>query len=79
MLYFDLRGQELFHHLVFVPAIGFTGQYYEWGCSLGFMAFFISGLPGAVDYILLVFVKFHKIEPITQKRVCAALNVSFFF
>lgn len=75
ILFFDLNRQELFHHLVFVPIIGFTGQYFEWGCALGFMAFFISGLPGAVDYLLLVLVKFGKIEPITQKRVCAAMNV----
>lgn len=75
ILFFDLNKQELFHHLVFVPIIGFMGQYYEWGCSLGFMAFFICGLPGAVDYLLLVLVKYGKIEPIHQKRVCAAMNV----
>lgn len=75
LLFFDVRGQELFHHLIFVPVIGFMGQFYDWGCALGFMAFFISGLPGAVDYLLLVLVKYEKIRPITQKRICASLNV----
>lgn len=40
-----------------------------------FMAFFISGLPGAIDYLLLVLVKNGKLNPNTQKRVCASLNV----
>jgi hypothetical protein len=75
LLFFEVKGHELFHHLVFIPVIGFIGQFYEWGAALGFMAFFISGLPGAIDYLLLVLVKYGKIEPITQKRVCAALNV----
>ena len=75
LLFFDVKGQELFHHLVFVPVIGFMGQYFDWGAAQGFMAFFISGLPGAIDYLLLVLVKYNKIDTITQKRVCAALNV----
>jgi len=75
LLFFDLKGHELFHHLVFVPVIGVMGQMYDWGAGQGFMAFFISGLPGAIDYLFLVLVKYNKVEPITQKRVCAALNV----
>jgi len=75
VLFFDLRDEEMFHHLVFVPVIGFMGQFYDWGCAQGFMAFFISGLPGAIDYLLLVLVKYQKIDAIVQKRVCAALNV----
>lgn len=39
------------------------------------MAFFISGLPGAIDYLLLVLVKYDKVPVIVQKRVCASLNV----
>ena len=75
LMFFELKGHELFHHLVFVPVIGVMGQIYNWGAAQSFMAFFISGLPGAIDYLLLVLVKYSKIEPITQKRVCAALNV----
>lgn len=75
LLFFEVSGAELFHHLVFVPVIGFMGQYYEWGAAQSFMAFFISGLPGAIDYLLLVLVKNNKLTPITQKRVCASLNV----
>jgi len=39
------------------------------------MAFFISGLPGAVDYLLLILVKYKKLDAIVQKRVCAGLNL----
>lgn len=31
LVFFQVSGAELFHHLVFVPVIGFLGQYYDWG------------------------------------------------
>jgi len=37
LLFFEVTGQELFHHIAFVPAIGFMGQYFEW------VGFFVSG------------------------------------
>jgi len=75
LLFFRLSDEELVHHLLFVPVIGFAGQYYEWGAALSFMAFFISGLPGLIDYFLLVLVKHKRLDALTQKRVCASLNV----
>jgi hypothetical protein len=75
LLFFEVTKQELFHHLIFVPIIGFMGQWFDWGPSKNFMAFFISGLPGAIDYLLLILVKFKKVHPLTQKRVCASMNV----
>ena len=70
----NLTSSDYFHHLMFIPTVGFFGQYYEWGSVRNFLCLFISGLPGGVDYLMLVFVKIGRIETITQKRVCAALN-----
>ena len=38
------------------------------------LCLFISGLPGGVDYFMLMLVKLRYIDVITQKRVCASLN-----
>jgi hypothetical protein len=75
LLFFRLSTQDYFHHLCFIPTVGLFGQYYSWGAAQGYMAFFISGLPGAIDYVLLVLVKYNVVSVIVQKRVCAALNV----
>ena len=32
-------------------------------------------MPGGIDYVLLVLVKQGKLNTITQKRICAAMNV----
>jgi hypothetical protein len=69
-----LSVNDYFHHLMFIPTVGFFGQYYEWGALRNFLCFFISGLPGGVDYLLLVLVKLGHIDVMAQKRVCAALN-----
>ena len=53
MLAFKLSGAEMFHHLLFIPTLGFPGQLFNWGATGNFQAFFISGLPGGIDYFLL--------------------------
>ena len=50
---FKLTGADYFHHLLFIPALGIPGQVYHWGPLANWVAFFISGLPGGVDYFLL--------------------------
>ena len=69
-----LTSSDYFHHLMFIPTVGFFGQYYEWGAIRNFLCLFISGLPGGVDYCMLVLVKHGYVKVITQKRVCASLN-----
>ena len=75
MLAFDnLTSSDYFHHLMFIPTVGFFGQYYQWGAIRNFLCLFISGLPGGVDYFMLVLVKMGKVDVMIQKRVCADLN-----
>jgi len=72
---FPLNADERFHHYLFIPTIGFSGQYYSWGAAQGTIAFFLSGLPGGIDYFNLLLVKHAKMSLMTQKRICANLNV----
>jgi len=71
----NLTSADYFHHLMFIPTVGFLGQTYEWGALRNFLCFFISGLPGGVDYLMLTLVKHKQIDVMLQKRMCAAINV----
>ena len=71
---FELSGADYFHHLVFVPALGFPGQVYRWGSLGNMMAFFISGLPGGLDYLLLGCQKLGLVDHLFEKQASANLN-----
>ena len=70
----NLTKSDYFHHLMFIPTVGFFGQYYEWGAIRNFLCLFISGLPGGIDYFMLMLVKLGYIDVLIQKRICAGLN-----
>jgi hypothetical protein len=72
---FRLGPADYFHHCLFIPTISFPGQYYRWGPLANFQAFFISGLPGGIDYFLLGLVKLGLISPLFEKRVNANANI----
>ena len=72
---FRLGPADYFHHFLFIPTISFPGQYYRWGPLANFQAFFISGLPGGIDYFLLGLVKLGLISPLFEKRVNANANI----
>jgi len=71
---FALTGADYFHHGLFIPTLGLPGQLLQWGPLANWQAFFISGLPGGVDYLLLALVKLGRLPPMTEKRVNANLN-----
>mmetsp|Transcript_28721 Transcript_28721/g.73677 ORF Transcript_28721/g.73677 Transcript_28721/m.73677 type:complete len:294 (+) Transcript_28721:142-1023(+) len=71
---FRLTGADYFHHMLFIPTLGFPGQVYRWGPLANFQAFFISGLPGGLDYLLLGLVKLGRVDHMLEKRVNANLN-----
>jgi len=75
MVAFKLTKADYFHHLVFALTMGSTGQFYRLGAFRGFLVFFLSGLPGGIDYFNLVLVKLGKLDLLTQKRTGAAINI----
>ena len=72
---FNLGSADYFHHLLFIPLIGFPGQFYCYGALGNWQAFFISGLPGGLSYLFLALVKEGKMKKLTEKRYTANLNV----
>ena len=71
---FRLSSADYFHHFVFIPTIAFPGQVFKWGALGNFQAFFISGLPGGVDYFMLGLQKTKLLKGMTEKRINANLN-----
>jgi len=75
MLAFHLNGEDLFHHCTFVPVIGGGHFLYPWGLAGNLLCFFISGLPGGIDYFLLALYKDKQISSLTEKRINLSINV----
>jgi hypothetical protein len=75
-LFFRLRPDEIFHHALFVTilcglAIPFK---HVGGASNNLGCFFLSGLPGGVNYVLLVLVKEGRMASLNQKAWDAWIN-----
>ena len=65
---------EWWHHLLFGIGIGGVGLHYCPGPLSNSLAFFISGLPGGLDYAMLAGVKDGVLKPNTEKFVNAWFN-----
>jgi len=74
MLSFKLSADDLFHHLLFVPIIGGINFCYPLGTLGNVLCFFISGLPGGIDYMMLSMVKMGKLTSYTEKRINCSIN-----
>lgn len=67
-LFFKLTPDDILHHVLMVALCG-TLCYYIQSIISSFALFFLSGLPGAIDYMLLYLVKMDKIHTLTEKKV----------
>jgi hypothetical protein len=74
VLRFKLSSDDLFHHMLFVPIIGGIHFAYPWGASGNMLCFFISGLPGGLDYIMLCAVKADHLTSYSQKRINCSIH-----
>lgn len=72
----DLTSQDYFHHLLFIPLVGFVSQYYAMSVGLvtNYNCFFISGLPGGISYFMLYLMKNNKLNRLTEKKWTTFLN-----
>ena len=75
-LAFKLRAEDIFHHVTFTAILcGLAIPYKQvGGAANNFGCFFLSGLPGGIDYVLLVLVKQGVIHTLTEKRLNATIN-----
>eukprot|EP00047_Mylnosiga_fluctuans_P011428 m.21279 g.21279 ORF g.21279 m.21279 type:complete len:268 (-) comp3610_c0_seq1:154-957(-) len=74
---FDLRREDIMHHLVFVSILcGLAIPFKQvGGVANNFGCFFLSGLPGGIDYVLLTLVAQGLMDKGTEKKWCARINV----
>jgi hypothetical protein len=75
MAYNGLTYDDYFHHILFVIGMCPTNFIWDWGYSTNFIIFFLCGLPGGLDYLMLAGVKHGYIHKISEKRINKYLNV----
>jgi hypothetical protein len=63
------------HHLVSSVIVGTISAYFFRGQILNLMLFFMCGLPGGIDYLLLALVKYKLMDSITEKGINVYLNM----
>lgn len=76
VLFFKLTADDIFHHVRFVAILSTLAIVFkhDGGASINFGAFFLCGLPGGINYVLLVAVKERALAPLTQKLWDARIN-----
>jgi hypothetical protein len=74
---FPLRSEDIFHHLTFVSVLcGLAIPLkHVGGAANNFGCFFLSGLPGGLNYVFLVCVAHGWMDKLTEKRWTARINV----
>ncbi len=75
LAFFKCTAADLFHHLVFVGLLGSLSLYFDAGPLVNFGAFFICGLPGAIDMLMVAAVKHGLLLAATEKVWNARINV----
>jgi hypothetical protein len=70
-----LRFDDWLHHILMVgialPISGFVKA----GSLMGYSLFFLTGLPGGIDYFLLFLVRNNYMESINEKKINTYLNL----
>jgi hypothetical protein len=69
-----LRLEDIVHHVLFAGGLGVFNFAIAWGRMTNLLIFFMTGLPGAIDYGMLVFVKTGKLKRLTQKSITSSIN-----
>eukprot|EP00039_Didymoeca_costata_P007844 m.104579 g.104579 ORF g.104579 m.104579 type:complete len:259 (+) comp13847_c0_seq2:145-921(+) len=65
---------DYFHHLCFAGCLGSAQLSYRWGPGSNLFMFFVCGLPGGIDYIMLSLVKQGHMASIDEKRYNSFIN-----
>ena len=74
---FNLNKDDIFHHALFV----FFGMFFKYftntGFTIAFYLFFINGVPGGIDYIMLTLYKLNYISKHSRHNIAVYLNSWF--
>ncbi len=76
VLAFRLKAADIFHHLTFTAILcGLAIPFKQvGGVANNFGCFFLSGVPGGIDYVLLVLVKQGYMGKLTEKKWNSTIN-----
>ena len=76
IVYFDkLRFDDWLHHILMIAIVIPLSIYLNVGSLLGLGLFFLTGLPGGIDYFLLFLVKNKIIDKLLEKKINTYLNI----
>ena len=73
ILFFNLTAADRLHHSLMVLIAG-SIEYYKKSIISPAALFFVTGLPGTIDYLLLFFVKLNKLSKQKEKKVYLYLS-----
>ena len=71
---FNINNEDIFHHVSFVFFGMLMKKYMMVGNIIGLYLFFITGLPGAIDYFLLFLYRTNYITKKTRHKLAVYLN-----
>ncbi len=74
---FKLNYDDIFHHLFFVFFALMFKFFTNTGMTIAFYLFFINGVPGGIDYIMLTLYKLNMITKHTRHKIALYLNAWF--
>mmetsp|Transcript_3810 Transcript_3810/g.8252 ORF Transcript_3810/g.8252 Transcript_3810/m.8252 type:complete len:228 (+) Transcript_3810:81-764(+) len=75
LMAFKCTKDEWVHHIIFVSIIGGVGLYFAAGPLVNMVAFFMCGLPGGLDYMMLALVKHDVLSKLSEKAWNSRINV----
>ena len=75
LLAFECSTADWVHHLLFAGIICPIGLFFEPGPVQNTVGFFICGLPGGLDYLMLALVKLRRMDRYAEKRINSRINV----
>ena len=75
LVFKNVGRDEWIHHIVFVGIICAAGFVFKPGPLQNLLAFFICGLPGGMDYVMLTLVKLKQLPREQEKEWNARINV----
>ena len=75
LIYKNLMLIDWVHHIVMMVILSFPYYYIFTVAITNYLLFFLTGLPGGIDYLMLSLVKYGKIDRNTEKFINSKLNV----
>lgn len=74
LIFFKCTNSDWVHHILFVLLGSISHYSINWGYISPFCHFFVSGLPGGIDYLNLALVKENIITKKTRLKISVELN-----